>query len=79
MRDHRHGQQWDSRHLRELHWCRIRVTCGACRNTAYFRPDELAWHRLSKRGSWRLLVPKFRCTACGQRRAEARVETLPRD
>jgi hypothetical protein len=78
MRDHTSGPQWDKRNLGELIYCRVRVVCKCCRHTAYFWPQDLARHQ-PLRWHWQLVIPRFRCTACGKREADAFAEPLPRD
>jgi hypothetical protein len=78
MRDHTSGPEWDKRNLGELSYCRVRVVCKFCRHVAYFRPEQLTrfqpprWH-------WQLVIPRFRCTVCGEREADAFAEPLPRN
>lgn len=78
MRDWRSGSQWDTRTFDDLRYCRIRVNCRACRHCADFGPEQLAWRQPPK-WNWRQIIPRFRCTVCGEKQADAVAEPLPRN
>jgi hypothetical protein len=78
MRDWHSGAKWDNRTIRELHYCRLRVVCKFCQHNADFDPAQLVG-RQPGCWNWQLIIPRFKCSICHRRDADARTEPLPRN
>lgn len=79
MRDHTSGQRWDNRTLEDLNYMVLRVSCRGCRHSNLMYPaDLLVRFRNTKRTAWPLLIPRFKCSVCGEKQAVAEAHALPR-
>ena len=77
MRDCRSGQEWDSRTLDDLQWWVVRVSCRGCRHSRLVYPIDLKAY-IGPRERWTVAIPRLRCSVCGERKAIADAQPLPR-